>query len=150
VKSSSILTTIFKGVAVMTGLLTRVMLKIPVVGEAMLTSQNKILGKVFPYLSFLGFQRGSSYEIALSNWETYLGLLGGDYEKETVSPGRNVYTFHKCPAGYCRREHLAACEVTMVLDNSLVEASGAKLVVEKCIPTDGMCVEVLLSRDEAV
>ena len=148
-KSSSILTTIFKGVAVMTGLLTRAMLKAPVVGKALLTGQNTILGKIFPHLSFLGFRKGSSYETALWNWEIYLGLLGGDYEKETVSPGRNVYTFHKCPAGYCRPDHLAACETTMVLDNSLVEASGAKLVVEKCIPTDGVCVEVLVSTEEA-
>lgn len=142
-KNSSLASKIMKPIVAMVGMQNRLLVRIPGVGKRLVGGMSKGIGKLAPRLGFLGFRKEPSYENALWNWEIFLNLIGADYEKETISPQRNVYTFHKCPAGFCCSEHLDACEGTMQLDHNLVESSGAKLIVEKCIPKDGVCVETL-------
>lgn len=108
---------------------------------------NKALGKLLPNLSFLGFRKEASYENAIWNWEIFLKLIGADYDAEATSPQSKTYYIKKCPAGHCRVEHLDACNVTMELDNSLVENSGAKLIVNKRFPLDGICVERVVANN---
>ncbi len=141
---------IVKPVVAMVGWQNRLLVRVPAAGKKMVEGSSRALGKLLPSLGFLGFRKQPSYENALWNWEVFLALLGAEYEKETPDPQRNVYTFRRCPAGYCRQDHLAACEATMQLDYNLVERSGAGLVVEKCIPRDGVCVETLVPTDESV
>ncbi|MDD3717782.1 MAG: hypothetical protein PHP28_03855 [Actinomycetota bacterium] len=141
---------VMKPVVKMVGAQNRLMVRVPG-GKAMVGAMNRALGKLLPRLSFLGFRKDPSYENALHNWETYLVLVGaGDYEKETRGPRENVYTFHKCPAGFCRSAHADACDATMVLDHSVVESSGARLRVDKTIPVDGVCVEVVVPAGGSV
>lgn len=116
----------------------RGMVKIPLLGR-MVGLTNKMLGRFLPNLSFLGFRKEASYENAVWNWEVFLKLIGAEYDVDVISPKSRLYTIKKCPAGHCRPEHLDACMATMELDNSLVVYSGAKLVVEKRIPVDGLC-----------
>jgi hypothetical protein len=146
--NSSLVSKVMKPVVAMVGLQNRLLVRVPVVGKKMVEGSSAALGKLAPRLSFLGFRNQTSYENALWNWENFLAILGADYEKETVESQRNVYTFRRCPAGYCGPDHLAACEATMQLDHNLVKSSGAKLLVEKCIPKDGVCVETLVSAEE--
>jgi hypothetical protein len=127
------------------GLFIRGVVRIPLLGR-MLGPTNKALGRLLPNLSFLGFRKGASYENAIWNWEIFLKLIGAHYDVEETSPESRFYTIRKCPAGYCRLEHLDACKVTMELDNSLVERSGACLVVDKRSPIDGICVERIVPR----
>lgn len=118
----------------------RVAVKVPLVGKITALT-NKALGKLLPKLSFLGFRREASYENAVWNWEIFLKLIGAEYDAETTSPQSKIYYIKKCPARHCRLEHLDACKVTMELDDSLVENSGARLIVDKRFPLDGICVE---------
>lgn len=138
---------VVKPVVAVVGMQNRLMCKVPGVGKQMVAMTSKSLGKLLPKLSFLGFRNQPSYENALWNWELFLELLGADYEKEELGAEGNRYTFHKCPAGYTCAAHLDACEATMELDNNLTKSSGAKLIVEKCIPNDGVCVETLAPAD---
>lgn len=108
---------------------------------------NKLLGKILPKLFFLGFRKEASYENAIWNWEIFLNLIGADYDAEVTSPQSKTYYIKKCPAGHCRVQHLEACKVTMELDNSLVEKSGAKLIVDKRFPIDGICVEKVVAKN---
>ena len=123
----------------------RLAVKIPLLGK-MTGAANKALGWLLPNLSFLGFRKEASYENAIWNWEIFLKLIGADYDVESTSPQSKTYYIKKCPAGHCRLEHLDACKITMELDNSLVESSGAKLIVDKQIPTDGVCVERIVPK----
>lgn len=125
----------------------RLAVKIPLLGK-MTGVSNKALGWFLPKLSFLGFRKEASYENAVWNWEIFLKLIGADYDAEITSPQSKIYYIKKCPAGHCRLQHLDACKVTMELDNSLVENSGAKLIVEKRFPIDGICVEKVVSKNE--
>jgi hypothetical protein len=118
----------------------RKVMGVPLLGRSVGLT-NKALGRLLPHLSFLGFRKDQSFETAVRNWETYLKLVGARYELEESSSGERVYTFRQCPAGHCRPEHLDACNATMELDSSLVQNSGARLIVEKRIPLDGICVE---------
>ncbi len=136
---------VVKPVVAAVGLQNRLMCRIPGVGSKMVGATSKSLGKLLPKLAFLGFRKEPSYENALWNWELFLELLGANYEKENLGPESNQYTFHKCPAGYTCAAHLDACEATMELDHNLVKSSGAKLLVEKCMPKDGVCVETLIA-----
>jgi len=107
---------------------------------------NKSFGRLLPNLSFLGFRKEASYENAVWNWELFLKLIGASYDVgETTSESR-CYSIKGCPAGYCNLKHLDACKVTMEIDNSLVERSGARLIVDKRFPTDGVCVERLVPK----
>ena len=133
----------------MVGLQNRALVRVPGVGKKMVAGTSRALGKAAPHLGFLGFRRNPSYETAIWNWEVFLNLIGAEYEKETISPHENAYTFHSCPAGFCHPNHLEACEATMQLDQSLVEKSGAQLIVEKRIPIDGVCVELVTSAEGA-
>lgn len=136
---------IMRPVVKVVGAQNRLMVRVPG-GKKMVEVSGKALGKLLPRLSYLGFSREPSYENALHNWEIYLALVGaGGYEKEARGPEENVYTFRKCPAGFCTREHADACDATMVLDHSVVANSGARLRVEKTIPVDGICVEAVVS-----
>ena len=126
------------------GLFNRIAVKFPVIGENILNLSNKMIGKALPKLTFLGFRKEATYENAIWNWENFLGLIGADYTVENDTPDSRIYTIFKCPAGYCRIEHLGACQCTMKLDHSLVESSGAKLVVEKRFPIDGICIEKII------
>jgi hypothetical protein len=123
----------------------RAVVRIPFLGR-MIGSTNKALGRLLPNLSFLGFRKEASYENAIHNWELFLKLIGAQYDVEETSPASRLYTIKKCPAGYCRPKHLDACAVTMELDNSLVERSGAKLIVDKRAPIDGICVERVVPK----
>jgi hypothetical protein len=125
----------------------RLAVKVPLLGK-MTGSINKLLGKLLPRFSFLGFRKEESYENAIWNWEIFFKLIGAEYDAETTSSQSKIYYIKKCPAGHCRLEHLAACKVTMELDNSLVENSGAKLAVDKRFPIDGVCVERVVSKNE--
>lgn len=127
------------------GLYIRAVVRIPLLGR-MLGSTNKALGRLLPNLSFLGFRKEASYENAIWNWEIFLKLIGAQYDVEGTSPESKLYTIKECPAGYCRLEHLDACKVTMELDNSLIERSGARLIVDKRFPIDGICVERIVPK----
>jgi hypothetical protein len=128
------------------GLFIRSFVRIPLFGK-FLGATNKALGRLLTKLSFLGFGKEASYENAIRNWEVFLKLIGAKYDVEQTSPESRLYTINECPAGYCRLEHLDACKVTMELDNSLVESSGAKLIVEKRFPIDGICVERIVPKE---
>jgi hypothetical protein len=135
---------VMKPVVKLVGAQNRLMVRFPV-GKMMVEATSRALGKLTPHLTFLGFRKEPSYENAIHNWEIYLALVGaGEYEKEVRGPQENVYTFHKCPAGYTCSEHLDACEATMVLDDTVVASSGARLRVDKRIPVDGICVEAIV------
>jgi hypothetical protein len=142
--SNALAKKIMKPVVAMTGMQNRLLCKVPVVGKPMVAGTSKMIGKLAPHLGFLGFRKVKSYENALWNWEVFLDLIGAAYEKDVLSPEETVYTFRKCPAGFCCAEHLDACEGTMMLDHTLVEKSGAKLRVDKRIPVDGICVEAII------
>jgi hypothetical protein len=145
----NLISKVMPGIVALVGLMNRALVKIPGVGKAMVASTSRLLGKAAPSLGFLGLHKEPSYDNAVWNWEIFLDLIGAEYEKEAVSPFKVTYTFQRCPAGYCRPGHLDACEATMQLDHNLVEKSGAQLIVEKCIPVDGVCVETLISADDA-
>ncbi|MGB5218110.1 MAG: hypothetical protein WBN66_07410 [Smithella sp.] len=123
----------------------RLVVKIPLIGKT-IGPTNKLVGRLLPKLSFLGFRKEGSYENAIWNWEIFLKLIGADYDVESTSPQSKTYYIKKCPAGHCRLEHLDASMVTMELDNSLVENSGAKLIVDKRFPIDGICVEKVVAN----
>jgi len=123
----------------------RVVVRIPLLGRTV-GPTNKALGRLLPKLSFLGFRKEASYENAVWNWEIFLKLIGADYDVEAISSQSRIYNIKKCPAGHCRLEHLDACNATMELDNSLVESSGAKLIVDKRFPIDGICVERVVKK----
>ena len=127
------------------GLYIRCVIRIPLLGR-MLGLTNKALGGLLPNLSFLGFHKEASYENAIWNWEIFLKLIGAQYDVEETSPELRLYKIKACPAGYCRLEHLDACKVTMELDNSLIERSGARLIVDKRFPMDGICVERIVPK----
>ena len=124
----------------------RLAVKIPFLGKTV-GPTNKFAGMLLPKLFFLGFRKEASYENAIWNWEIFLKLIGADYDVELTSPQSKIYYIKKCPAGHCRMEHLDACKVTMELDNSLVENSGAKLIVDKRFPIDGICVEKVVAKN---
>lgn len=126
------------------GLFNRIVIKLPILGKNILNLSNKMIGKLLPNLTFLGFRKETTYENAIWNWENFLSLIGADYTVENDSSSSRIYTIYKCPAGYCRLKHLGACQCTMELDHSLVESSGAKLVVEKRFPIDGVCIEKII------
>jgi hypothetical protein len=128
------------------GTYCRGVVRIPLVGR-MVGLTNKLTGRLLPRLSFLGFRPEASYGNAVRNWEIFLGLIGATYDVEEISPRERRYTIHKCPAGHCRIGHLEACKATMELDNSLVEASGARLIVDKRFPVDGVCVERVVADE---
>ena len=123
----------------------RGVVRIPLLGRT-LGLTNKALGRLLPKLSFLGFRKEASYENAVWNWEIFLKLIGADYDVEAISPQSRIYNIKKCPAGHCRLEHLDACNATMELDNSLIESSGARLIVDKRFPIDGICVERVVKK----
>lgn len=123
----------------------RFAIRIPVLGK-MVGLTNKGVGRLLPKLSFLGFRKEASYENAVWNWEVFLKLIGAEYDVEATSPKSRIYNIKKCPAGHCRLEHLDACKATMELDNSLVENSGARLIVDKRFPIDGICVERIVAK----
>ena len=123
----------------------RGVVRIPFLGRT-LGLTNKALGRLLPKLSFLGFRKEASYENAVWNWEIFLKLIGADYDVEAISPQSRIYNIKKCPAGHCRLEHLDACNATMELDNSLIESSGARLIVDKRFPIDGICVERVVKK----
>jgi hypothetical protein len=122
------------------GLFNRVFVRLPL-GKRVISLSNRLTGKTLPSLAFLGYRKGASYETAIHNWENFLDLIGADYEAENISPEERRYTINRCPAGYCRSEHLDACQATMEIDRNLVEISGGRLIVDKRFPTDGICVE---------
>lgn len=126
----------------------RLAVKIPFLGK-ITGLTNRLLGKMLPKLSFLGFRKAASYENAIWNWEIFLDLIGAHYDVESTSPQSKTYFIKKCPAGHCRMEHLNACMVTMELDNSLIENSGEKLIVDKRFPIDGICVERVVAKNES-
>ncbi len=123
----------------------RFMVRIPLLGK-IVGLTNKALGRLLPRMYFLGFRKEVSYENAVWNWEIFLKLIGAEYDVQVTSPQSRVYNFKKCPAGHCRLEHLDACNATMELDNSLVEKSGARLIVDKRLPLDGICVERVVKK----
>jgi len=123
----------------------RITAKLPILGKKTIAFSSKIAGKLLPSMTFLGFRKEASYENAIQNWELFLKLIGAEYTAENTAPNEKTYTITKCPAGYCRPGHLKACQATMELDHNLVKNSGARLVVEKRIPTDGVCVEKIVS-----
>ena len=147
-KSGSVISRIMVRIVALVGLLNRALVRIPGIGKKMVSVTSSSLGKIAPYLGLLGFRKDPSYDNAIWNWEIFLDLVGAEYEKETVSAGKTIYTIHRCPAGYCNPNHLDACEATMELDSNLVRKSGAELIVEKRIPIDGVCVEVVVSTEE--
>jgi len=107
---------------------------------------NKILGRLLPSVSFLGFRKGTSFENAVWNYEILLKLIGAKYDIETTSFQSRPYIIHKCPAGHCRLEHLDACRVTMELNHSLVESSGGRLIVDKRCPINNICIEKIVQK----
>ncbi|MHB8780736.1 MAG: hypothetical protein ACYC55_05070 [Candidatus Geothermincolia bacterium] len=143
---ASKLAKVMKPIVAVVGMQNKLLVKIPGVGQKMVEGSSKGLGKVVPHLGFLGFRKEPSYENAVWNWEIYLSLLGAKYEKEVKGPQEITYKFTKCPAGYAKPGDLSACVATMKLDHTIVELSGARLIVEKCMPNDGVCVETLVAR----
>ncbi|MDJ0765747.1 MAG: hypothetical protein QNJ97_22375 [Myxococcota bacterium] len=129
----------------LSGFFNRVVVNVPILGKRIIGMSNNIFGKALPRLSFLGFRKEKSYENAIWNWEIFLHLIGAEYTVEETEDNLRTYTISKCPAGYCHSGHLNACLATMELDHSLVESSGARLVVEKRFPIDGVCIEKIVS-----
>lgn len=145
IKKESKLSWVISKTAPYFGSYCRCVVKVPLLGRTVGLT-NKMLGRLLPKLSFLGFRKEASYENAVWNWEIFLKLIGADYDAETTSPQSKTYYIKKCPAGHCRLEHLDGCKATMELDNSLVENSGARLIVDKRFPIDGVCVERLIAK----
>lgn len=127
------------------GAFFRLAVKIPVMGKTV-GMTNRALGRLLPSLSFLGFRKEATYENAVWNWEVFLKLIGAQYDTESMSEESKIYNIRKCPAGHCSMGHLAACTATMELDNSLVESSGGRLMVDKRFPVDGICVERVVRK----
>jgi hypothetical protein len=128
------------------GMFVRGVAKVPLL-EKPLGAANRIFGRVLPWMSFLGFRKEASFENAVWNWEVFLRLIGAEYDVEEASTDSKLYIIKKCPVGHCRQEHLGACNATMELDKSLVERSGARLIVYKQFPSDGVCVERVAARE---
>ncbi|MBF0119310.1 MAG: hypothetical protein HQK79_10780 [Desulfobacterales bacterium] len=128
------------------GFCNRFVVNLPIFGKGIVGLSNKSLGKLLPSLTFLGFRKNATYENAIWNWEIFLNLIGAEYELEETISDSKCYIIKRCPAGYCHLEHLNACEATMELDHSLVESSGARLIVEKRLPIDGICIERIVPK----
>lgn len=126
------------------GFTTKMIVKIPIIGRRLLSFSNKMIGQFLPSFTFLGFRKAATFENAIWNWEVFLSLIGAQYSAEEISPDLKVYTIFRCPAGYCQKRHLNACKVTMELDSNLVKRSGAKLIIEKRHPIDGVCIEKIM------
>ena len=129
------------------GVLNRTLVRLPGVGKKIVAVSSRSVGRMIPHLSRFGFLKEPSYKNAVWNWDLFLDLIGADYEKEEAEVSVTEYKIFKCPAGFCRPEHIDACEATMECDHSLVDTSGANLVVEKCFPNDGICVEKVIAVD---
>jgi len=67
----------------------RLAVKIPLVGKITALT-NKLLGRLLPKLSFLGFRKDASYENAIWNWEIFLKLIGAEYDAEVTSPQSKI------------------------------------------------------------
>jgi hypothetical protein len=144
-KTESILSWIILKTTPFFGSYCRGIVRIPLLGR-MLGLTNKALGRLLPKLSFLGFRKDASYENAVWNWEIFLKLIGAQYDVEETPSQTRLYNIYKCPAGHCRLEHLDGCNATMELDKSLVLSSGARLIVDKQFPIDGICVERVVPK----
>lgn len=123
----------------------RLAVRIPLLGKTV-GPINKLVGRLLPQLAFLGFRKEASFENAVQNYKIFLKLIGAQYDVEETSPQSRPFIIHKCPAGHCCIEHLDACNATMELNHSLVENSGAILVVDKRSPLDGICVERVVKK----
>ncbi len=123
------------------GWYSRIVVKLPILGKSILGLSNRALGRLLPNLTFFGFRKEATYENAIWNWEFFLNIIGAEYKVDKTVSNSRTYTINRCPAGYCSLGHLNACKATMELDHSLVERSGGKLIVEKRIPIDGICIE---------
>ena len=127
------------------GFYFRTVVKIPLLGRTV-GPTNRAVGRLLPRIASLGFRKEASFDTAVWNWELFLKLIGARYDVEATVPQSKRYVIHACPAGHCRLEHLDACKATMELDNSLVERSGARLIVDKRFPLDGVCIERLVTK----
>jgi hypothetical protein len=74
------------------------------------------------------------------------GIVRIPHDVEETPSQTRLYNIYKCPAGHCRLEHLDGCNATMELDKSLVLSSGARLIVDKQFPIDGICVERVVPK----
>jgi hypothetical protein len=138
---------IIPGIVSVFGVLNRTLVRLPGIGKKIVAGSSRSVGRVIPRLNRFGFIKEPSYENAVWNWDLFLDLIGADYEKEEAGDNATIYKIYKCPAGFCQPEHVDACEATMECDHSLVDTSGARLVVEKRFPNDGICVEKVIAID---
>jgi hypothetical protein len=122
------------------GMYFRGMVGIPLLGRTV-APMNKIVGGLLPRFSTLGFRKEASFENAVWNYQVFLKLIGAPHNVDTSIPYARSFIIYKCPAGHCQLGHLDACLATMELNSSLVETSGARLVVEKRFPVNGVCIE---------
>lgn len=121
------------------GVYFRIGVKVPFLRQTIFFT-NGAVGRLIPKLAFLGFRKGKSYENAIWNWELYLKLVGCAYEVQENDQKESIYILRQCPVGNCRRDHTDVCDATMTLDHNVVKTIGAKLILEKTIPVDGICV----------
>ena len=65
------------------GVINRVLVKVPLVGEKMVAGTSKSLGRLTARNKLLGFKTEPSFENAIYNWELFLELIGRNSRRKT-------------------------------------------------------------------
>lgn len=120
--------------------------KVPLVGEPVARSMNRMMGRMIFYMPGSGTGRmGSIMEL-----KEYLLKTGKEmnfpFEVIEQSMGPDSFEFHVngCPYGYKRPDQAKACDAAMEMDRTLFKLLGAELTVLESAPQGVQKCRILL------
>lgn len=105
--------------------------RIPLFGTALA----RFLGRCIAIFPWLGGVRGSTSIIETRQQLMDAGdLMNFPFEFGEIEGDRFVLELPRCPYGFHREEHRAACDTAMEMDRILLKWAGADLIITDTIP----------------
>ncbi len=110
--------------------------KIPVIGEKIVRSYNRGLGKFIFLTPGSGANRQESIEGVKQNLIDMSKMMKLPIHMSDNDVGSDCFEFFvdPCPYGYHREDQQGVCDAAMDMDRAMFEKIGAELIIKETIP----------------
>lgn len=107
---------------------------IPGLGEPIVRTVSKAIGKLAFKLPLLGGEPAQHVGHVHDQWLKFMGLVGINTDVISREDGQFVMTMDACPYGFDEADQHGVCDACMDLDRAYVQSLGARIEIEQRIP----------------
>ena len=127
------------------GKLNSLVFSVPGVGETLVRTTSRTVGKLAYRLPLLGGVQAQHVGHLHDQWLRFLGVIGIRSKVVEHSDGQFVLTVDRCPYGFHTDREQGVCDACMDLDRAYIGELGGRLEIEERLTEGAHCCRFRIS-----